>query len=165
MFKTILFLILIPICLISQEFMQLADKVIVKKSTHMLYLSSGGKIYKQYHISLGQNPIGAKMVEGDMRTPEGAYILDWRQISKLYNKSIHISYPNQKDRARARAMGMSAGGMIMIHGTPSHWALSPFGDWIPILLDWTEGCIAMSNDDMEEVWDMTQDGTPIYIIP
>ena len=143
----------------------MADKVIVKKSAHMLYLSSDGEIYKQYHISLGLNPTGAKMFEGDMRTPEGIYILDWRQSSKLYNQSIHISYPNKKDIAKAKELNVSAGSMIMIHGTPSHWSLSPFGNWMPMLLDWTEGCIAMSNDDIEEVWERTKNGTPIYIIP
>jgi len=143
----------------------MADKVIVKKSTRMLYLSQQGEIYKKYHISLGQVPDGAKEFEGDMKTPEGAYILDWRQLSKAYNKSIHISYPNANDKAHAKKSGVSAGGMIMIHGTPLNWSLSPIGDWMPMLLDWTEGCIAMSNDDMEEVWERTKNGTPIVIVP
>ena len=165
MFKTIFFILLLSIFSYSEEIIKMADKVIIKKSTHMLYLSSGGKIYKQYHISLGLNPTGPKMVEGDMRTPEGIYILDWRQISKMYNKSIHISYPNNEDIKRAKELNASAGGMIMIHGTPSSWELSPFGNWLPMLLDWTEGCIAMSNDDMEEVWERTKNGTPVYILP
>ncbi|HHB94631.1 MAG TPA: hypothetical protein ENK88_05770, partial [Campylobacterales bacterium] len=124
-----------------------------------------GVIFNKYHISLGASPRGAKEMEGDMKTPEGIYTLDWRQSSKLYNKSIHISYPNKKDIAKAKESNSSAGGMIMIHGTPSHWSLSPFGNWLPILLDWTQGCIAMSNDDIEEVWEQTKKGTPIYIIP
>ncbi|NOZ91132.1 MAG: L,D-transpeptidase family protein [Epsilonproteobacteria bacterium] len=164
MFKTV-FLIFILSILSYGEIIQMADKVIIKKSTHMLYLSANGRIYKKYHISLGLNPIGPKTFEGDMRTPEGVYVLDWRQNSKLYNKSIHISYPNKNDIAKAKELNLSAGGMIMIHGTPSNWSLSPFGDWLPMLLDWTEGCIAMSNEDIEEVWDMTRDGTPIYILP
>ncbi|MCK5854597.1 MAG: L,D-transpeptidase family protein [Sulfurovaceae bacterium] len=142
-----------------------ADKVIIKKSTRMLYLSSGGHIYKRFHVSLGTIPNGAKEVEGDFKTPEGKYILDWRQPSKKYNKSIHISYPNKKDKAHAKKMGASAGGMIMIHGTPSSWGLSPIGDWMPMLTDWTEGCIAMSNDDLEEVWNQTSKGTPVIILP
>jgi len=164
MFKTVFFILLFSIFSFSDT-IKLADKVIVKKSTHMLYLSSEGQIYKQYHISLGISPNGAKEMKGDMRTPEGIYVLDWRQNSKLYNKSIHISYPNKKDIAKAKELNVNAGSMIMIHGTPSHWSLSPFGDWMPMLLDWTEGCIAMSNDDMEEVWEQTKDGTPIYILP
>jgi murein L,D-transpeptidase YafK len=164
MFKFIVLICLIPLS-ISAQIIQMADKVIVKKSTRMLYLSANGVIFNKYHISLGAVPIGAKEMEGDMKTPEGIYILDWRQPSKLYNKSIHISYPNKKDIARAKELNVSTGGMIMIHGTPSHWSLSPFGNWLPMLLDWTEGCIAMSNDDMEEVWVQTQNGTPIYILP
>lgn len=142
-----------------------ADRVIIKKSTRMLYLSHGGEIYKKYHITLGQVPQGAKEFEGDMKTPEGVYLLDWRKDSPQYYKSIHISYPNAKDRAHAQENGVSAGGMIMIHGTPTNWSLSPLGDWMPMLLDWTEGCIAMSNDDLEEVWEETTDGTPIIIVP
>ena len=167
MFRFILFLTLFSLLATAelQEPLQIADKVIIKKSTRMLYLSANGKIYKKYHISLGIQPKGAKEVEGDMKTPEGVYTLDWRQKSKLYNKSIHISYPNKKDRARAKELNASAGGMIMIHGTPSNWSLSPIGDWLPMLLDWTEGCIALSNDDMEEVWAQTVKGTPVYIIP
>ena len=149
----------------ANELWQMADKVIVKKSTRMLYLSSNGSIFKRYHISLGISPEGAKEIEGDMKTPEGLYVLDWRQKSKMYNRSIHISYPNEADKARAKEIGYPAGGMIMIHGTPNDWGLSPIGDWMPMLLDWTEGCIALSNEDMEEVWNLTQNGTPIFILP
>ncbi len=159
---------LLSFALISSLFAEpimLADRVILKKSTRMLYLYSGGEISARYHISLGKEPEGAKAFEGDMRTPEGTYRLDWRQLSKQYNKSIHISYPNEKDKAYAKQFGMSAGGMIMIHGTPHIWDISPFGDWFPMLLDWTEGCIAMSNDDIEEVWERVPDGTPITIVP
>ncbi len=142
-----------------------ADKVIIKKSTRMLYLSSGGHIYRRFHVSLGTMPIGAKEFEGDLKTPEGRYVLDWKRPSQKYNKSIHISYPNKKDKAHAKRLGKSAGGMIMIHGTPSSWGLSPIGDWMPMLIDWTEGCIAMSNDDLEEVWNQTTKGTPVIILP
>jgi len=147
------------------ETIMLADRVILKKSTRMLYLYSGGEVSSRYHISLGKEAVGAKEFEGDMKTPEGNYILDWRQASLRYNKSIHISYPNRRDKAKAKKLGMSAGGMIMIHGTPSSWSLSPLGDWLPMLLDWTDGCIALSNDDMEEVWERVPNGTPITIIP
>jgi len=143
----------------------LSDKVVIKKSTRMLYLYSAGEVYKRYHITLGKVPVGAKEYEGDMKTPEGHYLLDWRQLSSKYNKSIHLSYPSRREKQRAKSMGVSAGGMIMIHGTPSNWELSPLGDWLPMLLDWTEGCIAMSNDDMEEVWERVPNGTPITIIP
>jgi len=143
----------------------LADKIIVKKSARMLYLSSGGAIFKKYHVSLGRVPVGDKEVEGDMKTPEGAYALDYRQFSNKYYKSLHISYPNTEDKAHAKTLGQSAGGMIMIHGTPPSWSLSPYGDWMNVLIDWTDGCIAMSNDDMDEVWEQTTNGTSVVIIP
>jgi len=165
MLKLFLFLSFTLYSSLFAETIMLADRVIIKKSTRMLYLYSGGEVSGRYHISLGKEPVGAKAFEGDMRTPEGTYRVDWRQLSRRYNKSIHISYPNERDKAYAKKYGMSAGGMIMIHGTPSIWSLSPFGDWLPMLLDWTEGCIAMSNDDMEEVWDRVLDGTPITIVP
>jgi len=165
MTKTLFLLSFTLLSSVFAETIMLADRVILKKSTRMLYLYSGGEVSSRYHVSLGKEAIGAKTFEGDMRTPEGTYSLDWRQFSKRYNKSIHISYPNEKDKAYAKKFGVSAGGMIMIHGTPTSWSLSPLGDWLPMLLDWTEGCIAMSNDDMEEVWERVLDGTPITIVP
>ena len=164
LFKVMVVLLLSSTGLLA-EFVAMADKIIIKKSTRMLYLSQGGEIFQKYHVSLGQNPIGAKEVEGDMKTPEGAYLLDWRQESNQYYKSLHLSYPNAQEKARAKALGVSAGGMIMIHGTPPAWSLSPYGDWMNVLIDWTDGCIAMSNDDIEEVWEQTVDGTTIVIVP
>ncbi len=165
MVKVFLLLSFTLLSTIYAQTIMLADRVIIKKSTRMLYLYSGGEVSGRYHISLGREPLGAKEFEGDMRTPEGTYLLDWRQLSPKYNKSIHISYPNKKDEAYAKQYGMSAGGMIMIHGTPNMWSITPLGDWLPMLTDWTEGCIAMSNDDMEEIWDRVLDGTPITIVP
>jgi len=165
MFLRFLWIVMMGTILLSAETMFIADKVIVKKSTRMLYLSRSGKIFKKYHITLGQVPIGTKEIEGDMKTPEGTYVLDWRQPSQQFYKSLHISYPNLEERAHAKELGVSAGGMIMIHGTPPSWALSPYGDWMNVLLDWTEGCIAMSNDDMDEVWEQTTNGTMVVIVP
>jgi murein L,D-transpeptidase YafK len=151
--------------LLFGESLFLADKIIVKKSARMLYLSSGGEIFGKYHVSLGRVPVGDKEVEGDMKTPEGVYALDYRQPSDSYYKSLHISYPNEEDKAYAQSLGQSAGGMIMIHGTPPAWSFSPYGDWMNVLIDWTDGCIALSNDDMDEVWEATTDGIPVVIIP
>ncbi|CAA6813467.1 MAG: ErfK/YbiS/YcfS/YnhG family protein [uncultured Sulfurovum sp.] len=152
------------VLLIAEPFI-IADKVIVKKSTRMLYLSQNGEIFNKYHITLGRVPVGDKEVEGDMKTPEGAYLLDYRQFSNDYYKSLHVSYPNTSDKAHAASLGKSPGGMIMIHGTPPSWSLSPYGDWMNVLIDWTEGCIAMSNDDMDEVWEQTTNGTVVVILP
>ncbi|HGM5579647.1 TPA: murein L,D-transpeptidase family protein [Pseudomonas putida] len=138
------------------------DKVLVLKSERRLQLISRGEPLKTYRISLGKQPKGAKEREGDKRTPEGFYWLDWRKVSDRYNLAMHISYPNISDAAKARREGVNAGSMIMIHGTPIN---EEYPEWYFHTLDWTEGCIAMRNDDMREVWSMVKDGTMIEIRP
>ncbi len=138
------------------------DKVLVVKSERTLHLMSRGDTLKSYRMSLGKKPEGAKQYEGDMRTPEGFYWIDWRKTSDKYNLSMHISYPNARDQAQARAKGLSAGGMIMIHGTPLD---EEYPEWFFHSLDWTEGCIAMKNTDMREIWSLVKDGTLIEIRP
>lgn len=165
MFKKVFLFSSLLMTFLFSDSITIATKVVIKKSTRMLYLYSGDEVYKRYHIGLGKEPLGAKVFEGDMKTPEGSYMIDWKQLSKRYNKSIHISYPNSKDKAYAKQFGVSAGGMIMIHGTPNTWSLNPLGDWFPMLLDWTDGCIALSNDDMNEVWERVLPNTLILIVP
>ncbi|MBA1203699.1 L,D-transpeptidase family protein [Pseudomonas capeferrum] len=143
-------------------FQPLVDKVLVIKSQRRLQLMSRGEPLKTYRISLGKQPLGAKEREGDRKTPEGLYWLDWRKTSDRYNLAMHISYPNIKDAAHARNEGISAGSMIMVHGTPVD---QEYPEWYFHTLDWTEGCIAMRNDDMREVWEMVKDGTLIEIRP
>ncbi|MDG9928160.1 MULTISPECIES: L,D-transpeptidase family protein [unclassified Pseudomonas] len=138
------------------------DKVLVLKSERKLHLMGRGEVLKSYRISLGKQPKGAKVREGDNRTPEGFYWIDWRKTSDRYNLSMHISYPNARDAANARKQGVPAGGMIMIHGTPLD---DEYPEWFFGTLDWTEGCIAMQNADMREVWKLVQDGTLIEIRP
>ncbi|QLC74057.1 L,D-transpeptidase family protein [Pseudomonas sp. LPB0260] len=138
------------------------DKVLVVKSERKLQLISRGQPLKSYRISLGKQPNGAKQREGDKRTPEGLYWIDWRKTSDKYQLSLHISYPNARDLASAREQGVPAGGMIMIHGTPLD---EEYPEWFFHTLDWTEGCIAMKNDDMREVWQLVKDGTLIEIRP
>ncbi|WP_252275658.1 L,D-transpeptidase family protein [Pseudomonas subflava] len=138
------------------------DKVLVVKSERKLHLMGRGEVLKSYRISLGKIPTGAKVREGDLRTPEGFYWIDWRKTSEKYNLSMHISYPNARDAANARKKGMPAGGMIMIHGTPLD---DEYPEWFFNTLDWTEGCIAMRNTDMREVWNLVKDGTLIEIRP
>ncbi|HHD75277.1 MAG TPA: hypothetical protein ENK95_00470 [Campylobacterales bacterium] len=156
---------LIVMGLLFAEGEVMADKVVVKKSARMLYLLNNEDVFKKYHITLGQVPLGDKEFEGDMKTPEGVYRIDYRQYSEDYYKSLHISYPNKSDKEHAKKLGKNPGGMIMIHGTPPSWSLSPYGDWMNILIDWTEGCIAMSNDDMDEAWELITNGTVIVILP
>lgn len=138
------------------------DKVLVVKSERRLHLVSRGETLKSYRVSLGKEPRGPKQREGDRRTPEGFYWIDWRKVSDKYNLSMHISYPNARDLARAHAEGVPPGGMIMLHGTPID---EEYPEWYFHTLDWTEGCIALKNDDMRELWRLVKDGTLIEIRP
>lgn len=138
------------------------DKVLVVKSERKLHLLSRGEALKSYRISLGKQANGAKQHEGDRRTPEGLYWIDWRKTSEKYQLSLHISYPNARDLTKARDQGVPPGGMIMIHGTPQD---EEYPEWFFHTLDWTEGCIALKNDDMYEVWSLVKDGTLIEIRP
>ncbi|PWB30880.1 hypothetical protein DCO48_19110 [Pseudomonas sp. SDI] len=138
------------------------DKILVLKSERRLQLISDGAPLKTYRISLGKQPKGAKVREGDKRTPEGFYWIDWRKVSERYNLAMHVSYPNISDSAKARSEGVSPGGMIMIHGTPQG---GEYPEEVFHTLDWTEGCIAMTNRDMREVWNLVPDGTMIEIRP
>jgi murein L,D-transpeptidase YafK len=135
-----------------------ADKVLVLKSRRKLYLMEDGKVLKSYHVSLGGHPVGTKVREGDERTPEGTYVLDWHNPHSDYYRSIHISYPAPKDVARASRLGVPPGGDLFIHGQPNRFA-GP-GE---MRGDWTEGCIAVSNTEMDEIWRAVADGTPIVI--
>jgi len=138
------------------------EKVLVLKSAHQLQLINDGKPIKTYRISLGKNPRGPKLMEGDKRTPEGFYWIDWRKTSNNFNLAMHISYPNITDSARARREGVAPGGMIMIHGTPD---TEDTPEDLFHTLDWTDGCVAMRNRDMREVWNLVPDGTMIEIRP
>ncbi|AKV06882.1 MULTISPECIES: L,D-transpeptidase family protein [Pseudomonas] len=138
------------------------EKVLVLKSAHQLQLIADGKPLRTYRISLGKQPKGAKLMEGDKRTPEGFYWVDWRKVSDRFNLAMHISYPNVSDSARARREGVEPGGMIMIHGTPDTY---DYPENLFHTLDWTDGCIAMRNMDMREVWGLVPDGTMIEIRP
>jgi murein L,D-transpeptidase YafK len=138
----------------------LADKVVVLKSYRRLLLMRGDEVLKTYFVSLGGDPVGPKIRQGDNRTPEGRYVLDRHNANSQYHKSIHISYPNANDLARARKLGVSPGGELFIHGLPND-----FHGHSEALGDWTEGCIAVSNAEIEEIWRAVADGTPIEIKP
>jgi murein L,D-transpeptidase YafK len=140
----------------------LADQVLVKKSERKLYLLNHGTVLRSYKIALGARPEGHKQFEGDYRTPEGKYRLTRRNPNSDYFLSIQINYPNDQDIARAKRNGVSPGGAIMIHGQPNTPRKSR--DYYSNV-DWTEGCIAVSNTDMVEIWLMTPPDTPIEIQP
>ena len=139
-----------------------ADQVLVDKSERAMYLMRGGHTFKKYKIALGGNPIGHKQQQGDQRTPEGWYTLDYKKADSAFYKAIHISYPNRKDKARARKKRVKPGGFIMIHGQKNGlgWAA-----YVTQQFDWTEGCIAVTNAEMDEIWKAIDPGTKIYIYP
>jgi murein L,D-transpeptidase YafK len=138
------------------------DHLVVRKSQRRLYLMDGGRIVREYKVALGLAPIGPKERDGDFRTPEGWYRLARRNPRSDYFLSIQISYPNSGDLDRARVHHWQPGGSIMIHGLPNRLKNSP---WYYQHSDWTDGCIAVSDADMVEIWLLTRDGTPIDILP
>jgi murein L,D-transpeptidase YafK len=141
-----------------------ADAILVKKGQRRLYLMRDGEPFRTYRIALGTNPEGHKQRQGDNRTPEGHYWIDWRNANSRFTKSLHISYPNEQDRLRAAARGWSPGGDIMIHGEPRGRRDPALQDLIRYE-DWTQGCIAVSNLAIDEIWRFTEDGVPIEIQP
>ena len=137
-----------------------ADRILVIKSTHTMTLYAGGQVLKVYHIWLGRGRGSAKQQQGDNETPEGLYTIIGRNAHSAAYLSLHISYPNATDRERARKLGVDPGGDIMIHGLP------PGNDWVKPgqqLADWTYGCIALTDAEMDEVWKLVPNGTPIEI--
>jgi len=139
-----------------------ADYVVVDKSDRKLILYKAGRVLREFDVALGQMPNGPKQREGDFKTPEGKYYLDGRNTNSDYFLSIHVSYPNDADRARARAQGVDPGGQIVIHGLPNEprYDVRHYKE-----TDWTDGCIAVSNSDMIDIWLMTRESTPIEIRP
>lgn len=146
----------------AEAALPLADSVLVRKSERKLYLMRQGEILRTYKIALGLRPEGHKEFEGDYRTPEGKYRLTRRNPNSEYFLSIQVDYPNAQDVARARKQGLNPGGAIMIHGQPNV-PRKPRDYYANV--DWTEGCIAVSNTDMVEIWLMTPPNTPIEIAP
>jgi murein L,D-transpeptidase YafK len=139
-----------------------ADYILVEKSERRLTLFSNDRAIKTYKIALGQVPKGPKLIQGDHRTPEGGYIIDARNPDSKYHLSLHISYPNEIDREIAQMAGIVSGGSIMIHGAGKKY------EWMGKFhtsLDWTDGCIAVTNREIEEIWQLVPDGTPIKIRP
>jgi murein L,D-transpeptidase YafK len=147
---------------LSSETLPAVDRIVVKKSERQLYLMHGGNVVRSYHVALGLSPVGQKEREGDFRTPEGSYHLDVRNPRSDYFLSIKVSYPSEADVRRARARHWASGGSIMIHGLPNLMKHDP--DYY-LSHDWTDGCIAVSNADMVEIWMLVPDSVPIDIDP
>ena len=139
-----------------------ADRIVVKKAAHTLELYRGSELLRSYRVALGREPRGTKHQEGDGRTPEGAYTLDYRKADSAFHRALHISYPAAKDIAAAKAQGVRPGGLIMVHGIRN--GLQFLGR-LHALIDWTDGCVAVTNSEIEEIWRVVSDGIPIIIEP
>ena len=160
--------LLATICLIAgglpaqAEDLPKAERVLVDKSESRLYLIRDEEPFASFRVSFGADPVGHKQAEGDQKTPEGWYVLDYKVEDSSFHRSIHVSYPNPKDIENAKKLGVSPGGQIMIHGQPNGWSwLGPFSQFV----DWTDGCIALSDKHMNIVWQSVEPGTPIHIKP
>jgi murein L,D-transpeptidase YafK len=138
------------------------DRVIINKAKRELLLMHGGKVVKSYAVALGRNPIGPKTRQGDGKTPEGVYSISGRNPASAFHRALRVSYPNSTDRAQAKRRGVAPGGDIMIHGLPN--GQGHIGK-AHRLTDWTEGCIAVTNEEIEEIWGMVADGTKVEINP
>ncbi len=139
-----------------------ASYILVDKSDRELTLYRHGQELRKFAISLGANPIGHKRYEGDRRTPEGIYTIDARNPNSDFHLSLRISYPNRRDADHARALGLNPGGQIMIHGMPNKQRSSTPAKFT---FDWTDGCIAVADNEMEEIWNLVEVGTLIEIKP
>lgn len=140
------------------------DLVVVKKSERKLELHSRGRPVREYRVALGGSPVGHKYREGDERTPVGEYVLNWRKPNSNFYKAIHISYPNEQDRLNSRRLGYNPGGNILLHGLPNYIQSDSMRRQYANR-DWTKGCIAVQNHEMDEIWELVPEGTPIRILP
>jgi murein L,D-transpeptidase YafK len=136
------------------------DRVVVDKSARRLELLSGNDVIASYRVALGRHPDGPKLTLGDGRTPEGDYMIDYRNLQSRFHRALHISYPSAEDVRDAHVRGVEPGGMIMIHGVDDRFAkLGRFHTF----LDWTDGCIAVTNAEVDQIYKVVVDGTPIHI--
>jgi murein L,D-transpeptidase YafK len=139
-----------------------ADLVVVRKATRRLDLYQHGALLKSYSVSLGRHPEGPKRQQGDGRTPEGEYVLDYRKPDSSFYRALHISYPARADLAAARAQGVDPGGLVMVHGMKN--GLGWLGR-LHLSFDWTDGCVAVTDREMDEIWRAVPDGTKIILKP
>ena len=146
----------------EQQTPQKADSILILKKDHVMELLAGGRVIRTYKVALGQGGLAPKEHEGDARTPEGHYTIDSRTAVSHYHKALHVSYPDANDRRRAAKLGVSPGGAIMIHGLPNGKG------WVGAkhrLFDWTLGCIAVTDEEIDEIWGLVPVGTPVEIRP
>jgi murein L,D-transpeptidase YafK len=138
-----------------------ADSILILKKDHVMELFAGGKVIRTYKVALGQGGLRPKEYEGDGRTPEGHYTIEAKYVNQ-YHKALRISYPNAEDRKRAAKLGLSPGGSILIHGLPNG---KGYIGAAHRLYDWTLGCIAVTDEEIDEIWNLVPVGTPVEIRP
>jgi len=146
----------------SAQKLERADSILILKKDHLMELLAGGRVIRSYKVALGQGGLAPKQREGDARTPEGHYVIDAKYEHSAYHKALHVSYPNGEDRKRAARLGAPPGGAIMIHGLPKGKS------WIGAghrLYDWTLGCIAVTDQEIDAIWVLVPVGTPVEIRP
>jgi murein L,D-transpeptidase YafK len=139
-----------------------ADRIVVEKSKRVMKLMRGSEVLKTYQVALGGQPLGAKDRQGDHKTPEGIYAVDGKKPNSQFHRALHISYPSAVDRDRAKKLGVQPGGDVEIHGLGSMWG------WVGAAhrkVDWTDGCIAVTNEEIDEIWPLVEVGTPVEIRP
>ena len=139
---------------------QKIDRILVVKSEHRLQLLNGGTVVRTYTVAIGRGGLAPKQQQGDHKTPEGIYRIDRRKANSRFHRALHISYPNDADRERARQLGVDPGGDIMIHGI-----MNGFG-WVGSMhrmFDWTDGCMAVTDEEIDEIWALVPDGTAVEI--
>jgi murein L,D-transpeptidase YafK len=139
-----------------------ADLIVIVKSTRTMTLYSRHVVLKTYKVALSRDPVGPKERAGDHKVPEGDYVVDEKNAHSRFHLALHISYPNATDRERARKLGVSPGGNVEIHGLPDKYA------WLGSVqhnVDWTDGCIAVTNAEIEQIWQLVPVGTPVEIKP
>lgn len=157
-----LLLVVVSLAFSSAAIAEKADLVLIKKSERLLILKKGKDELRRYSVALGGNPVGPKKCQGDEKTPEGDYVIVSRNSKSSFYKSLKVSYPSEVDKKKARQLGCNPGGDIMIHGLPNGR-----GDLGAShrLVDWTLGCIAVTNSEIDEIWKLVSDGTSVKILP
>jgi murein L,D-transpeptidase YafK len=160
-FHLLIFLI-IGLCCGTMASTVQADKIVIEKSKRTMTLLSGKKVLKTYKVALGRVPVGPKRVEGDHKTPEGSYVIDAKNPHSLFHLALHISYPSAEDQQRARGLRVRPGGAIMIHGLPKAFA---YLGALHRQSDWTDGCVAVTNAEIEEIWTLVPVGAKVEIRP
>jgi murein L,D-transpeptidase YafK len=139
-----------------------ADRIVIVKSARSMTLYHGNEVLHRYKVALGRGPKGPKDRQGDHKTPEGQYVVDSKNSHSRFHLALHLSYPNANDRARSAQQHVNPGGDVEIHGLPSTFAF--FGS-LQSTIDWTDGCIAVSNAEIEEIWKQVPVGTKVEILP